>query len=349
MPLRLSGDEDSNVNVSLRPAPLQGTVTEVVNGPEFAGSAPAPTGAHHEEELWLLGLPPLWRFLDFVEHSVVEGKRADRDSLAGEWRVANDYYQELECREAGIANSASHRELDAELAPLAEEVKAHPHFRHTFDTVQTGFGMVELDRLIVRQKHVTKSFVDAQVRRIATHPDPEMLFRICLPLDTPRPPVRICQVSSHRYVFRCESTDLRYHQTILLEPKQVPGYHSFGAVAGMIAVVVGFGHDFLSAVRVGNRLLLDNGYHRACALRALGVTHVPCVIQTVSRLDELQLAVNARVADEAELYFESARPPLLKDFFDPKIRKVLPIRAQTHLVEVHMDVKHLVEDPIESE
>jgi hypothetical protein len=71
------------------------------------------------------------------------------------------------------------------------------------------------------------------------------------------------------------------------------------------------------------------------------------VLQTVSRLDELHI-VSARVAEEAELYFESARPPLLKDFFDPRIRKVLPIRAQMHLVEVQVDIKHLVEDPVET-
>jgi hypothetical protein len=300
------------------------------------------------EELWLLGLPPLEHFLDFVEHAVVGGTHPDRFALIEEWRAANSYYQELEQSEAGIANAGVPRELDAELAPLAREIAAHPHFRHTFDTVQTQFGIVELDRLIVRQKHVTQSFIDALVARIACRPDPETLFRICLPTDAPRPPVRICQVGSHRYVFRCESTDLRYHHTTVLEPQQVPGYDSFGPIAGMIAVVVGFGHEFLSVVRVGNRLLLDNGYHRACALRTLGVTHVPCVIQTISRLDELRMTVSARVAEEAVLYFESARPPLLKDFFDPKIRKLLPIRAQTHLVEVHVEIKHLVEDPIET-
>jgi hypothetical protein len=78
------------------------------------------------------------------------------------------------------------------------------------------------------------------------------------------------------------------------------------------------------------------------------VTHAPCIIQTVTRLDELHMIVNARVAEEAELYFESARPPLLKDFFDPKICKVLPIRRQTQLLEVEVDIKDVVEDPIDT-
>jgi len=284
-----------------------------------------------------------------VEDAVVNGARADRIALTDEWRAANDYYQELERSEAGIANSGNHRELDSCLAPLAEEVKAHPHYRRAFDTLPTGFGMVELDRLIVFQKHITRTFVDRLMARIGPAPDPEALFRICLPLDPPEPHVQICQVGSQRYVFRCESTDLRYHETTVLRPQQVQEYHSFGAIAGIIAVVVGFGCNFLNVVRVGNRMLLNNGYHRACALRALGLTHAPCIIQTATRVDELPLTVKGRVAEEAEFYFESARPPLLKDFFDPKIRKALPIRSQMHLVEVSLEIKHLVEDPVATE
>jgi hypothetical protein len=305
------------------------------------------TQVHQHEELWLLGQPPLWRFLEFVKDAVVDGARADRVALTNEWCAANDYYQELENSEAGIANSGSHRALDPGLASLAEEVRAHPHYRRVFDTLPTDFGMVELDRLIVFQKHITRTFVDGLVARIRRAPDPERLFRICLPLQAAAPPVQICKVGSQRYVFRCESTDLRYHETIVLHPEQVAEYHSFGSIAGIIGVVVGFGCDFLQAVRVGNRVLLNNGYHRAYALRALGVTHAPCIIQTATRVDELQ-TVKGRVAEEAEFYFESARPPLLKDFFDPKIRKVLPIRNQAHLVEVSLEIRHSVEDRIEA-
>ncbi len=301
--------------------------------------------SHSHEELWLLGQPPLWRFLEFVEEAVVGGARADRVALTKEWRAANDYYQELERSEAGIANTGSHRELDTCFMQLAEEVKAHPHFRRSFDTVPTEFGMVELDRLIVVQKHVKRTFVDRLMTRIGPAPDPETLFRVCLRLDAPESSVEIRRNGSQRYVFRCESSDLRFHETAVLLPQQLRGYDSVGPIAGIVGVVVGFGCNFLSAVRVGSRILLHNGYHRACALRALGLTHAPCVIQTVTRVDELHVAAASRVAEDAEFYFESARPPLLKDFFDPKIRKVLPIRNQTHMVEVSLEIKHFTEDP----
>lgn len=293
----------------------------------------------HLEELWLLGQPPLSRFLEFVEDTVVDAAKLDRAALTAEWCAANDYYQELERSEAGIANQAQPRELGPGLAALAARVKAHPRYRHSFDTLPTSFGMVELDRLIVYQKHVTHDFVDALKSRIGPAPDPAALFHFCLPLNNPDAPVQIRRVGSRRYVFSCESTDFRFHEPALLRPDQTNGYESFGAIAGIVGLVVGFGSNFLNVVRVGQRVLLNNGYHRACALRALGITHAPCIIQTASRVDELQISVKSRVADDPEFYFESARPPLLRDFFDARIRKLLPIRRRTRQIEVHFDVK----------
>jgi hypothetical protein len=294
------------------------------------------------EELWLLGQPPLSRLLAFVADSAVDGDAIDRAALTNEWRVANDYYQSLEKTEAGIANHGSHRELDAQFTALAAQVQADPRFRRTFNTLPTTFGMVELDSLIVYQRHVTRNFVDARMARVGPAPDPETLFRVCLPLGEPEVPVQIHKVGSRRYVFRCQSTDLRFHEPALLRPEQATGYESFGAIAGIVGLVVGFSSNFLNAVQVGKRMLLNNGYHRACALRALGVTHAPCIIQTASRVDELQVTVKSRVADDPEFYFESARPPLLRDFFDPRIYKLLPIRTRTRQIEVNFEIKDYI-------
>jgi hypothetical protein len=85
--------------------------------------------------------------------------------------------------------------------------------------------------------------------------------------------------------------------------------------------------------------MLNNGYHRVCALRALGIKHAPCIVQTATRVDELAIAVKRELAEQAEFYFESARPPLIKDFFDRKIRKVLPVEKSVRQIEVTFEVK----------
>lgn len=294
------------------------------------------------EEIWLLGQPLLRDYLHFVEESVVGGVNADRTLLIDEWRAANDYYQELEKTEAGIADQVECRDLDPSLLPLAETVSADARYRETFDSLPTRFGMVELDKLVVYQIHVTGTFVESLKTRLGANPyPPSNLFRFCLPLDTPDTPVQIQRVGSKRYVFHSESTDFRFQKAMLLRPEQISDYQSYGPIAGVVGLSVGFGSNFLNVIHDDDnqRLLLHNGYHRACALRASGITHAPCIIQTVTRRDELDISAHSDVAKSPGYYFNAPRPPLLKDFFDPKIRKVLPIKKMMRMVEVNFEVK----------
>lgn len=302
-------------------------------------TASAKDTAPRYQEIWLLGQPPLARYLQFVAEDVIDGEHADRAALTNEWRAANDYYQELERSEAGLANQVEHRELDASQEPLAVELQRHPRYRQAFDILPTHVAMVELDRLIVYQKHVSGDFVDSLKNRLGPDPDARALFTFCLPLEPPAAPVQVRQVGSRRYVFRSESSDFRFHESVLLRPDQINGHESCAAIAGIVGLIVGFGSNFLNVIRVGKRLLLNNGYHRACALRALGVTHAPCIVQTATRTDELAVTVKGDVAEHAEFYFESARPPLLKDFFDSRIRKVLPVHRTLRQIEVSFEVK----------
>jgi hypothetical protein len=84
---------------------------------------------------------------------------------------------------------------------------------------------------------------------------------------------------------------------------------------------------------------LHNGYHRACALLELGIRYAPCVIETVTRMDELRLIAKRRVAEDPAFYLGSDRPPLLKDFIDPRIRKVIPTRDVKRVIEITIELR----------
>lgn len=295
-----------------------------------------------EEEIWILGQPSLGEYLEFVKDSVVGGAGVRPAELAAGWRAANLYYQKLEDSESGIADEAELCALDPSLETLAEEAKADPSIRSAFNTMPTEFGMVELDKLIMCQKSVTGTFVDSLKARLGSAPDLAALFHFCLPLGTPDTPVHARQVGSKRFVFRTDSVDLRFHSAELLRPGQISDFVSFGPIAGVVGLVVGFGSNFLNVIRADRRLLLHNGYHRACALRSLGITHAPCLIQTVTSGDELAVTAKSNVAKNPDFYFRSARPPLLKDFFDPKIRQALPVHKQQRMIEVNFEVREFL-------
>ena len=115
-----------------------------------------------------------------------------------------------------------------------------------------------------------------------------------------------------------------------------------GPAAAMFGISVGFGSNFLSGVRSGSRVLLQNGYHRAYALRSAGFTHAWCVVELVTRKDELRLTATSEVMDDPEFYFAAKRPPILRDFFDPQIAKRLKVKRMDCLVEVEITVRSSV-------
>jgi hypothetical protein len=292
------------------------------------------------EELWLLGQPDLGYFLKFVRDKVVGGADLSPRTLAEEWRSANDYYYELEESEAGIADQVECRELDRNLLPMAEQVIAASWFQRAFDTLPITFAMVELDRLVVFQPNVTREFVDELKARLGPDPDQKSLFRFCIPLERPEPAVKVQRLGSRRYQVSSESADFRFLEAAIFQPYQITDYQAHGRIGAVIGAVVGFGSNFLNVIRdEGKRILLNNGYHRAVALRELGITHAPCIIQEVTRRDELAVAAGSTVNRTPFFYFGKKRPPLLKDFFDPKIRKVLPVRRMRRVVEIEIEVR----------
>ncbi len=312
---------------------------------------PGTTGAAadqpQQEEMWLLGQAPLRKYLDFVQDMGLKGAAPARPELVREWSAAALYYEELEQREAGIADRIECTPLGPELAPLAAEILASPRYTRTFDSLPTRIAMVEVEKLLVCQNHVTRSFVDRLKQLLGPDPDPATLFRFCLPLEHSAAPVQIREVGSKRYVFRSESTDFRFHEPVLLGPGQLNGYEPYGAVAGVVGLVVGYSSNFLNAVcdDDSGRLLLHNGYHRACALLELGIKHAPCVIQTVGSRDELDIVAKPVVANDPGYFFNAPRPPLLKDFADPRISKTFPVKKMSCVIEVNFEVRdYYVED-----
>lgn len=287
----------------------------------------------------LLGQPHLEDYIAFVQEKTVGGATANVRALADEWRDANDHYYELEEREAGFADEIEVLEPDASLAPLIERLEAEPRFSNAFDALPTRFELVELDRLVVSQQSVSLNFVEELKARLGPKRDPKSLFRFCHPTDSPEPPVTAQRIDENRYQFTSDSSDFRAHDAALLRPDQVSGLLTPDPVNTVVAISIGFGSNFLHAIEVDDRLILQNGYHRAYALRDLGVTHAVCAVQAVTRKDELKLVAADIVVDAPEFYCRAKRPPLLKDFFDPKIRKVLNVRRMRRLIEVKFEVR----------
>jgi hypothetical protein len=291
------------------------------------------------EEVWLLGQPPLGDYLSYVRKTVLGGTSLDRGELVGEWRHANDRFYDLEENEAGYADHGDIRPLDPALEPLSDEIRGDARFRRAFDSLPTRFAMVELDRLVIEQPHINLHHVERLKTRLPGSPTPEQLFRFCLPLEPLPPSVKMRRTGSKKFLLWSESSDFRFLEAAQLKEHQITEFESYGPIGAIIGLVVGFGSNFLCAIESEKRLLLHNGHHRAYALRELGITHAPCIVQTVTRRDELNLVASEDVAQAPAFYFKAKRPPVLRDFFDPQLRKIFRVPQLIRAIEMSFEVR----------
>ena len=301
--------------------------------------------ANDSEEVWLLGQPPLQRYLDYMQDTALGGSKMSRSVLVDEWRAANDYYYDLERSEAGIADQVGISEVDARLSLLVDEVMSSSRYRRGFDELPTRFVMVELEKLMVSQRHVDLHHTQRLKARLDGEISPEKLFWFCMPVRGQETPVDMRRLGSKRFMFWSKSSDFRFHEATLLNAEQIVGYDSYGEVGAAIGVMLGYGSNLLNAIQSDNRLLLHNGHHRAYTMLEMGITHAPCIVRTVTRRDELNLLASSDAEPDPTFYFKAARPPLLKDFLDPKIRKVIRVPQLMRLLEINFEIKeHEIRD-----
>ena len=134
------------------------------------------------------------------------------------------------------------------------------------------------------------------------------------------------------------SDDMRFLGSMSLEPENITDYPPPGNLAGVVGLAVGFGSNFLNAIYAEKRLILNNGSHRAYALRDLGIARVPCIVQHISSRDELSVLASTAITDAPNFYLQDPRPMMLKDYFDPRLRKVMPVHRRLRQVTVKFDV-----------
>jgi len=300
----------------------------------------ATNGESTPENIYLLGRPTLKRFLRFVRDNAADP--FDERVLTSEWHTANRHIRVLEQEEAGLADKPDMTpltNLGKKYESLLVEFLKDPLVRGSFNTVPTDVALVELDRLVVHQKHIDITFVQSLKKKLGPSPTDDEIFRVSLPFDHPQPPVKWSRMRRDSFVFMSASNDLRFLGTMPLEPNQITNYPPPGNTVGVVGLAVGFGTNFLNAIYAEGRLILNNGSHRAYALRDLGVSHVPCIVQHVSCRDELEMVASDEVREHPDLYLKQPRPSLLKDYFDPRLRKVVPVQRRIRQVTVKFEVE----------
>jgi hypothetical protein len=289
------------------------------------------------ENLYLVGRPTLKQFIHYVRGHAVN--QPSKGTLTDEWQAAHTVVRTLEKEEAGLADNPPIRTMGMEYESFLVEFLKDPLVRYNFNTVPTEVAFVELDRLVVYQKHIDLNFARQLESKLGPAPTEEQILKTCLPYDHPQPPVKWTRVRHGKYVFMSVSNDMRFLGAMPLHSGNIKDYPPPGNLVGVVGIAVGFGSNFLNAIYVENRLILNNGSHRAYALRKMGITHVPCIVQHLSSRDELDLVGSSEIRRDPDFYLKHPRPSMLKDYFNPKLQKLMPVRRRLRQITVRFEVE----------
>ena len=287
-----------------------------------------------DSELHLMGITRLGEFLQFVRQRAVGGRALNECDVADQWRAAATHCEDLQTSQAGVANKPRVLPVPSTMQGHISKLSALPSFAATFSNVPIAFGMVPLAQLVCAQFDITVSTLEALKQSVPNKPRPLQLAKLCLPLEPSHGQCVVGRESDGEYVFHSNSHDLRFLGAQMVPVDSIAGYQPNGHAQAAIVLGVGFSTNVLNVLRYSDRLVLNNGYHRALALLARGITHAPCVIQVCSHWEDVGLCGMREIFDNGTVYFTKARPPLLRDYLDTQLTSTWPLRPVRRQINI---------------
>lgn len=285
----------------------------------------------HQRRLLLFGWLPQATVDGFVERQCVDSERIRKAEILQKWTRAHHAFNAKVPRafeSVSVSPLAAH--YKGRLMAIAEDRR----FCHTFTQLPTEFMVVEIDKLIACQTTVILDYVDRLAAALPTEPTMDDLIEVCLSLDKTVPAVSEMRLKDDAIMYSSENTDLRFLGAIPkplgeldLEASSTGGIPTRG-----LLLLFGYGGSPINVIVVGSRIFLNNGFHRAVALRRRGVTHIPVVVQRVRNpaleFPDVYQGVPKHYLLNSELL------PLMEDYFNPQMAIELKAKARRRGVKV---------------
>lgn len=261
--------------------------------------------------------------------------------ILGEWQRLQPAIQALQQTEVGLADQSSLEPLPTELLPRLEEIAADPLLKKTFTALPFSFAVVEIDKLVAPQRSVNLEYANRLEKSFEQKLTLAHLAEICLSPRREMPPIQHLEVAGSTHVFSSPNLDVRFLGAFFktLSPEDLQFAELGGIPAAAIIAFVGYGAAPVNVLQVNSRLVLNNGFHRVFALRSLGVTKIPVLVQHVRNW---QLEFPPVVSGlPREYLLGSLRPVLMKDFFQEGFSITLRAKQKVKAVMLQQAVNQV--------
>jgi hypothetical protein len=289
---------------------------------------------HFFRQQYLFAFATQAEVLQHVRTQAVTEEAARLPAILAGWSGVQPRVADLTSREAGIQDAIQITPVPEQHEAKLESFASDNLFRKTFSQHPVAFGVVEIDKMVAPQRAVNLDYVSRLRTKYPTTPTMDELLDICASPKREMDPIQHLEIAPNTHVFSSPNSDIRFLGAFLKELTNEDLNHavSGGLPAAAVISFVGYGGAPVNVFLSGNRIVLNNGFHRVYALRGVGVTHVPVVIQHVR---DPRLELPPLIAGlPREYLLGSARPVLMKDFFEEGFTITLKVRERLKMVTV---------------
>lgn len=255
------------------------------------------------------------------------------DAIAQAWDGASARMTQLAQTEAGIPDTIAISELPPTAHARLTQIAADALFRASFSALPTTFKIVEIDKLVAPQREVNLDYAD-EIRARAPGGAEEDLLEFCVGPRSSPPEFKVLQTAPHQVIVTSKSLDLRFLGGFRkpLTEDDVAVAHTGGQPVEAVTLLIGYGAAPINVFQIGQRMVLNNGFHRVFALRMAGITSIPVVVQQVVQ-PELEFPAEMLGLPRAYL-LSNPRPVLIRDFFDTALTVELLLAPRRKTVKV---------------
>jgi hypothetical protein len=293
-----------------------------------------PVATHFFRQKYIYAFDTQAEVLHHVRTQALKEEADQLPRILAAWEEQQVQVVMLAQQEGGVAETIRLQPIPGEHHARLEAIADDELLRKTFSQLPTTFELVEIDKLVAPQRTVNLDYIDRLLGRYPKNPTLDELLEICLSPKREMDPIQHLEIAPNTHVFSSPNSDIRFLGAFVkdLKPDDLEWAVMGGLPAAAIIAFVGYGGAPVNVLKVGNRVILNNGFHRVFALRSLGVKMIPVVVQHVRNA---QLECPPQVAGLPKEYLLNVpRPVLLKDFFEPDFTVMLRVRERVKMVTV---------------
>lgn len=291
-------------------------------------------GTHSFRQRYLFAFATQGEVLNHMRTQALEEERKRLPEILEAWQKIQARIEQLVASEAGLADSATISNIPDEYQSKVEDFAGDALFQKTFSAIPISFQLVKIDELVAPQRTVNLDYVDRLTAKYRDNLTVDHLLDICASPKREMEPIQHLEIVQNTHVFSSPNSDIRFLGSFVkpLTPDDLIFAELGGLPAAAVIAFVGYGGAPVNVLKAGQRLVLNNGFHRVYSLRSLGVTEIPVVVQNI-RNPELEFPPTVAGLPK-EYLLKVPRPVMVKDFFEADFAITLRVRERMKMVTV---------------